>query len=127
MKERYSIGEIAQMMGVSVQTLRKYCNRGLITPESVDPKTGYRFFSFNQMHVIDKIIYFRQLGMSLSFIEEAIQQKDTQRSDYHAFGAAGAGGQRSGATAKHFGLSGLVHWLFSAPASWAAAVSLFGF
>ena len=78
MKERYSIGEIAQMMGVSVQTLRKYCNRGLITPESVDPKTGYRFFSFNQMHVIDKIIYFRQLGMSLSFIEEAIQQKDTQ-------------------------------------------------
>ncbi len=77
MKNLYTIGETAKIMGISVQVLRKYSNMGLITPEYVDENTGYRYFSFNQFHFIDKIIYFRKLGIPLSEIKKAISLKNS--------------------------------------------------
>ncbi|WVU49804.1 MerR family DNA-binding transcriptional regulator [Fusobacterium nucleatum] len=37
MKELYSIGEVSEIMGVSVQTLRYYSNINLILPKYVNP------------------------------------------------------------------------------------------
>ena len=50
MKELYSIGKMSAMMGISAQVLRHYCDIGLITPEYINPETGYRYFSFAQFH-----------------------------------------------------------------------------
>ena len=55
MKELYSIGEVSEIMGVSVQTLRYYSNINLILPKYVNPSTGYRYYSVDQFHFIDRI------------------------------------------------------------------------
>ena len=54
-KNRYTIGEVAEMMGVSVQTIRYYCKIGLIQPAYTNGETGYRYFAPEQLHYIDRI------------------------------------------------------------------------
>ena len=60
-------------MNISVQTLRHYSNMELLTPEYIDPETGYRYYSFNQLHYIDRIKYLRSLGVPLANIKDALQ------------------------------------------------------
>lgn len=72
MKELYSIGDTAKLMGISVQTLRNYSNLKLLNPEYIDPDTGYRYYSFKQFHYIDRIKYLRNLGLPLSEIEDIL-------------------------------------------------------
>lgn len=72
MKELYSIGETAKLMGVSVQTLRNYSNLKLLKPQYIDADSGYRYYSFQQFHYIDRIKYLRRLGLPLSEIEEIL-------------------------------------------------------
>jgi len=79
MKDLYSIGETAKIMGISVQTLRNYANLKLLNPQYVDPETGYRYFSFRQFHYIDRIKYLRKLGLPLADIEEIIANGQTEK------------------------------------------------
>ncbi len=70
MKKLYSIGETSKITGVSVQTLRNYSNGELLRPAYVNPENGYRYFTFEQFHRIDRIKYLRSLGVSLSEIKK---------------------------------------------------------
>ncbi len=70
--KKYSIGETAKMMGVSVNTLRYWTNEGLIEPEVVDPDSGYRYYSFNQLHYIHRVKYLRDMDVPIAAIREAI-------------------------------------------------------
>lgn len=76
MEDLYTIGEVAKIMGISVVTLRKYCNMGLVTPAYVDETSGYRYFSFYQFHHIDKIKYLRQFGIPLKEVKKALLSND---------------------------------------------------
>lgn len=73
-KHLYSIGETARMMGISVQQLLNYSNAGLLTPYVVDQESGYRYYSFEQFHYIDRIRYLRSLDMPLPDIEEILKE-----------------------------------------------------
>lgn len=73
MKDLYSIGEVADLLGISTQTLRFYSNNGLIHPRRIDAQTGYRYYSYDQFHKLDRIKYLQGLGMSLSEIKEALK------------------------------------------------------
>lgn len=68
--ELYSIGKVSSLMGISVQTLRFYEKIGLFEPCYVNPKTGYRYYEYAQMHKIDRIRYLQKLGIPLKVIEE---------------------------------------------------------
>ncbi|WP_196602717.1 MerR family transcriptional regulator [Pectinatus frisingensis] len=72
MKQLYSIGETAKLMGVSVQMLRIYSNLGLLQPQYINPENGYRYYSFKQFHYIDRIKYLRSLNLSLPEISEIL-------------------------------------------------------
>lgn len=61
MKRLYSIGETAKLMGISVQTLRNYSNLSILRPYYINEQTGYRYFTFEQFHYIDRIRYLRTL------------------------------------------------------------------
>lgn len=74
--KRFSIGEVSEIMGISVQTLRYYCNIGLIFPEYIDPHTGYRYFSFNQFHYIDRTRYLMRCGFQLDEIKRVLLEND---------------------------------------------------
>jgi DNA-binding transcriptional MerR regulator len=79
LKELYSIGETAKLMGISVQTLRNYSNMNLLKPQYIDADTGYRYYSFHQFHYIDRIKYLRKLGIPLSEIEDVLEEGKTDK------------------------------------------------
>lgn len=83
MDRLFSIGETAKIMGISVQTLRNYSNLELLKPQYIDPYTGYRYYSFKQFHYIDRIKYLRNLGVSLSEIEDVFKSGDIDKLTFY--------------------------------------------
>jgi DNA-binding transcriptional MerR regulator len=69
----YVIGTLARLAGVSVRSLRHYDDVGLLTPASVDPKSGHRWYRPDQLHRLHRILALRDLGLSLSAIADALQ------------------------------------------------------
>ncbi|MEG2850773.1 MAG: MerR family transcriptional regulator [Raoultibacter sp.] len=63
--ELLSIGEVANMKGVSVKSLRYYERLGILAPIYINPHSGYRYYSMNQMIDIDTIITCIELGIPL--------------------------------------------------------------
>ena len=72
----FKIGEVAKMLHVSMETLRHYEQAGLLTPEYVDKKTGYRYYSARQLEVLNTIRYLRVLDMPLPQIADFLQNRD---------------------------------------------------
>ena len=70
----YSIGEAARIMGISPQLLRFYCDNGLFAPEYIDPDSGYRYFTYQQLSYIDRIRFWRHCGISLKKLYQALKQ-----------------------------------------------------
>lgn len=56
MKEYLSIGEVGRMKGVSAKSLRYYGELGILPPAYINPDTGYRYYTINQMMVLDLIL-----------------------------------------------------------------------
>lgn len=79
MKEYYRIGETADLMGITTQTLRFYDKIGLVKPVKIDPRTGYRYYAYEQFHFIDRIKYLQSLGMPLDDIKEVMLSKKVER------------------------------------------------
>ncbi len=72
----YSIGKVSSIMGISVQTLRHYCDIGLVQPKHIDSETGYRYFSFEQFHYIDRARYLLKCGFKLKEIKQVLVGND---------------------------------------------------
>jgi DNA-binding transcriptional MerR regulator/effector-binding domain-containing protein len=62
----FSIGEFARLGTVSVRTLRHYDEIGLLPPAKVDPATGYRGYSAEQLRLLNRIVALKELGLSLA-------------------------------------------------------------
>ena len=73
-KDLYTIGETAKLLGVSTQTLRFYDKKKIIEPVYIDPETGYRYYSYKQFHIIDRIKYLQGFGLSLDEIAVIIKE-----------------------------------------------------
>lgn len=78
MKDLYSIGEVSKIMGISVQALRYYSTRNILQPKYINPSTGYRYYSANQLHFIDRIKYLQNFGLSLDQIQNIISNNDIE-------------------------------------------------
>ena len=72
MKDLYTIGETAALLGVTIPTLRYYEKVGLLIPSYIDPETNYRHYAFNQFHIIDRIKYLQRFDLPLKDIHEII-------------------------------------------------------
>lgn len=66
----FSIGTIGKMFHLSVSSLRHYEAIGLLTPEYIDPESGYRYYSTRQFEVLNTIRYLRALDMPLQEISD---------------------------------------------------------
>jgi DNA-binding transcriptional MerR regulator len=53
--ELLSIGEIAKLTGVSIQTLYYYDRKNILKPTFIEPDTGYRYYSSDKMGQISFI------------------------------------------------------------------------
>ncbi len=67
-----NIGEFARLGQVSPRMLRHYDQLGLLTPESVDPDTGYRSYDVQQLERLHRLLALRGLGFKLEQISELL-------------------------------------------------------
>ena len=79
MEQLFSIGDVAKLFHLSVSSLRHYEALGLLTPERVDPNTGYRSYSIRQFEVLNTIRYLRALDMPLEEIADFLRDRDVER------------------------------------------------
>lgn len=66
----FSIGEVANMKGVTIKALRYYHQTGILIPVYIDTKTGYRYYSVDQFVYIDIIKVCRALGTSTKELQK---------------------------------------------------------
>lgn len=60
----YSMKETCEKLGISYQTLKFYCNQGLI-PNVKRDKNNYRIFDKNNIQWIKSILCLKKCGMSI--------------------------------------------------------------
>lgn len=75
----FGIGDVARWFHLSVSSLRHYESEGLLTPEYIDPRTGYRYYSPRQFEVLNTIRYLRVLDMPLAEIADFLNNRDVDR------------------------------------------------
>ena len=76
MKNLFTIGEMAELFGINIRTLRYYDEIGILHPETADPETGYRYYSTRQFERLNTIKYLRALGVSLKKIALFFENRD---------------------------------------------------
>ncbi|AEV82404.1 MerR family transcriptional regulator [Actinoplanes sp. SE50] len=70
-----SIGDFAGLGRVSVRMLRHYDAIGLLPPARVDPHSGYRFYTAEQLLRLNRILALKDLGFSLQQVQSMIEEK----------------------------------------------------
>lgn len=69
MKIRFTVGQLAKLSGISKQTLIYYDRQGVFCPKQVDPNNGYRYYTPDQLEVLDSVLLLREMGLSLKEIK----------------------------------------------------------
>jgi DNA-binding transcriptional MerR regulator len=73
-----SIGELARRVGLSVKALRLYGAKGLLRPSVVDPVTGYRYYSGEELKRAQQLKLLRSLKMPLAEIQAVLRATDRE-------------------------------------------------
>ncbi|WP_165423617.1 MerR family transcriptional regulator [Ktedonosporobacter rubrisoli] len=68
------IRDFARLAEVSMTTLRYYDEIGLLKPIRVDPETGYRYYTMDQLPHLHRILAFKELGLELTQIAELLNE-----------------------------------------------------
>ncbi len=68
------IGEFARVAQVSIATLRHYEKVGLLKPAALDPETGYRYYTLDQLPRVNRLLALKELGLSLEQIARCLEE-----------------------------------------------------
>src|SRR5439155_6318362 len=68
------IGEFARVGQVSIATLRHYDQCDLLKPNALDPDTGYRYYSLDQLPRLNRILALKDLGFPLEQIARLLEE-----------------------------------------------------
>jgi DNA-binding transcriptional MerR regulator len=68
------IGDFSKLSRVPIKTLRYYDEVGLLKPARVDDWTGYRYYGFEQMACLNRILALKELGFSLEQIGRLLDE-----------------------------------------------------
>ena len=74
------IGDFSRMSKVTVKALRYYEKEGLLTPKYVDENNGYRYYETSQLIEISRIIYLKQIGLTIAEIKQIIIKHESLES-----------------------------------------------
>ena len=83
MKSKFSIGEVAKIHNVTVETLRHYDRVGLLKPSYINSNTGYRYYSAKDFIILDLIKQCKAMGLSLDEIKNIIENYTSPESVLH--------------------------------------------
>ena len=71
--ELLKISELADFFGTTPKALRLYEKKGIIVPCKIDPQTGYRYYSADQVKKLNVLVELQELGFSLNEIKKIMQ------------------------------------------------------
>ncbi|RYB91680.1 MerR family transcriptional regulator [Nocardioides oleivorans] len=74
-----AIGEFSRLTHLSVKTLRRYHEAGLLVPAAVDRTTGYRSYDGHQIPTAQVIHRLRELDVPLADVRRIIESADPDR------------------------------------------------
>ena len=83
MKSKFSIGEVAKIHNITVETLRHYDRVGLLKPSYINSSTGYRYYSAKDFIILDLIKQCKAMGLSLDEIKNIIENYTSPESVLH--------------------------------------------
>ena len=66
------IGDFSKLSRISIRMLRHYDEIGLLKPVRIDPESGYRYYSENQLPVAGRINALKDMGFGLAAIGEIL-------------------------------------------------------
>lgn len=78
MPSRVTIGDFSRASHLTVKTLRHYHEAGLLEPSDVDPDTGYRYYSADQLPTVQVIRRLRNLEMPVAEVKAVLAAPDTE-------------------------------------------------
>jgi DNA-binding transcriptional MerR regulator len=76
MARALTIGDFSRATHLSVKTLRHYHRVGLLEPASVDPDSGYRYYSQDQIPAAQVIVRLRNLDMPVPAVKAVLAAND---------------------------------------------------
>lgn len=74
MKNYFTISEFAKLRNININSLRYYEKLGLLKPAIIDENNGYRYYSAEQVSILNKIILCIQLGIPLKDMVEFLDE-----------------------------------------------------
>lgn len=74
----YSVGQLAELSGVSARTLRYYEKLGLLSPVR-NRENGYRVYREQEVDELQQILFYREMGVGLREIRQMMQQPGYDR------------------------------------------------
>jgi len=72
---KYKIGEVSQILGIPIDTLRYYERRGIVAPQK-DEETGYRYYDAWDFNFLIDSKWHRSFEFSLTDVEKMINEDD---------------------------------------------------
>lgn len=68
------IGDFSKLSKISIRMLRYYDDLNLLKPDTVDPFTGYRYYSEQQLVRAGRIQALRQMGFGVAMVGQILEQ-----------------------------------------------------
>jgi DNA-binding transcriptional MerR regulator len=77
MKDKFLIGELAKLFNISTDTIRHYDRVDLLKPH-YDDKNDYRYYSIRDFFKLSRILFLKNLDISLGEIKRYMVNKNTE-------------------------------------------------
>ncbi|MGL5414536.1 MAG: MerR family transcriptional regulator [Clostridium sp.] len=76
---KFTVGEFAKLNNLKKQTLIYYDNIGLFKPNIIDENNGYRYYTSDQLELLDNILILREIGISIQDIKSFLDNRDSDK------------------------------------------------
>lgn len=78
MNTRFTVGEVSKLSDIPKQTLIYYDKEDVFKPKIIDPNNGYRYYTADQIEVLDSILILKEMGLSLKEIKEFMRSRNSE-------------------------------------------------
>lgn len=73
----YTVQKLGKLAGISTRTLRYYDEIGILKPARIN-SSGYRIYGEEEVNILQQILFYRELGVSLEDIKDIITSPSFQ-------------------------------------------------
>ncbi|WP_338631546.1 MerR family transcriptional regulator [Clostridium baratii] len=73
---KFTVGELAKLHNLSKQTLIFYDKIGLFKPKIIDSNNNYRYYTSEQLEVLDSILILKEIGIPLKEIKTFLEDRN---------------------------------------------------